>query len=371
MLTHIFKTRKHYSSIFLIGIVLTVCFSQNTAAQVSPKIIGKRYQAYKDSISNIDYAYILPLMGDKARKAGIDLQKPAGIMLGYLWQNQDLELSRLQVGRCEDCGLVDIDDFTEFERINTQNTVFTFRPDFWIFPFFNFYVQYSQFYSVTNAKLSVPFELEIPTQEKNGYGAGFGGVLAYGWGPVWATGNFNMAWSKTPGLDKPTQSIVNSIRVGTSFHTKKRKRSGSIWVGTNYQNYIGSNSGSYDLTELLPDDKPKLEEIKQELEEWRTEVSGKYEEYCSKPINKPQCLVMDQIIDEVNDRIDDKLSGITPPELMLNYAYSVSPMQKWNMVAGIQANVSKSWQVRFEAGFLGRRSYMLNLNYRFGFIKKK
>ena len=42
--------------------------------QVSPKVVEKRYQEYLDSIQHIDYAYVLPLMGDKARKAGIDLQ---------------------------------------------------------------------------------------------------------------------------------------------------------------------------------------------------------------------------------------------------------------------------------------------------------
>lgn len=41
------------------------------------------------------------------------------------------------------------------------------------------------------------------------------------------------------------------------------------------------------------------------------------------------------------------------------------------MLVGAQANITKSWQVRFEAGFIGRQSFMVNVNYRFGFIKKK
>lgn len=352
-------------------LILIVLAPDQLKGQVSPKVVGKRYQEYLDSIQDVDYAYVLPFMGDKARKAGIDLQKPAGVMLGYLRQNQNLTLSNLSVSFCSECDMADIDDLTEFDFINTQNTVYTFRPDVWLLPFFNFYVQASVFSSVTNAKLLVPIELEIPTQEKNGYGGGFGGVLAYGWGPVWGTANFNMSWTTTPGLDKPTQSFVNSIRVGTSFATKKRKRSGSIWVGANYQNYLGSNSGSYDMTELLPDEKPRLEEMLQQLEEFREEVGGKYEEFCSKPGNKPQCIIMDQVIDEFKGRIEDKISGITPPELMINYAYSVSPERNWNLVTGIQLEISKSWQVRFEAGLLGRRSYMLNLNYRFGILRKK
>lgn len=347
-------------------LLLSLC----TFAQVSPKIISEKFRAFRDSIQEVDYSYVLPIMGDKARKAGVDLQKPTGVMLGYFMQNQDLELSNLEVGLCDGCGMAEIDDFTDFEYINTKNTVYTFRPDVWLFPFFNVYLQVSRFHSTTNAKLSIPFELIIPTQEKSGHSAGFGGVLAYGWGPVWASGNFNMAWSKTAGLDKPTQSFINSMRVGTTVFSKKRKRSASFWLGANYQNYLGSNSGSYDLTELLPDDNPRLEEIKEQLEYWQQEISGKYEEYCSKPINKPKCQIMDQVIDEFKDRIDDKISGITPPELIINYGYSVSPKEKWNMLAGVQANINRSWQARFEAGFWGRNSFMLNLNYRFGFIRK-
>ena len=201
--------------------------------QVSPKVVEKRYQEYLDSIQEVDYAYVFPLLGDNARKAGVDLQKPGGVMLGYLRQTQDLSLSNLSVSLSNEGDMADIDDLTEFESITTQNSVYTFRPDFWLLPFLNLYGQVSVFNAVTNAKLLVPIELEIPTVEKTGYGGGFGGVLAYGWGPVWATANFNMAWTKAPGLDKPTQSVVNSFRVGTSFATKKRKRSGSIWVGAN------------------------------------------------------------------------------------------------------------------------------------------
>ncbi|WP_430817665.1 hypothetical protein [Carboxylicivirga sp. RSCT41] len=361
------KIKIRYWLLFAIIII----HPQKVESQVSPKVIGERFRAYKDSIQHIDYAYILPIGGDKARKAGIDLQKPAGIMLGFLGQQQELTISNLEVGICYDCGMAEIDDFTEFEYIKTYNNVYTFRPDVWLFPFLNLYVQASKFYSRTRAKLSVPFEIVIPEVEKNGFGAGFGGVLAYGWGPIWATSNFNMAWSKAQGIDRPTQSIVNSIRLGTSFHTSKRNRSGSVWIGANYQNYLGSNSGSYDLTQLLPDEKPRLEEIKQQLVEWQNTISDKYEDYCNKPINKPQCAIIDQMIDEFKNRIDDKISGISPPELIINYGYKVSPKNNWNMVVGAQANISKTWQARFEGGFIGRKSFMFNLNYRLAFIRKR
>lgn len=351
-------------------IIAFFSMANSVFAQVSPRVIGDKFKAYIDSVQQIDYAYVFPVMGDKARKRGVDLQKPTGMMLGYFAQRQELVISNLEVGMCDDCGMAPIDEWTAFEYIRTKNTVYTFRPDLWVLPFLNVYVQLSRFHALTDAKLSVPFELDIPTVEKTGKGAGFGGVLAYGYGAVWGTINFNMAWSKANGIDKATQSMVNSIRVGTTLSSPKRRRTVSLWLGANYQNYIGSNSGSYDLTDLLPDDKPKLEEMLEQLEEWRETISGEYEEFCEKPINKPKCVIIDEVVDEVKDRIEDKLEGITPPSLILNYGYEVSPLKNWNMVAGVQGNINKNWQIRFETGFLGRTSYMLNLNYRFGFIKK-
>lgn len=218
--------------------------------------------------------------------------------------------------------------------------------------------------------LSVPFELDIPPVEKTGYGGGFGTVLAYGWGPVWASGNLNMAWSKTPGLEKPTQSIVSSIRIGTSYYTKNRKRSGSIWVGTTYQNYVGSNTGTYDMTQLIPDDKPRLDELLEKIEAFQEELSGRYEDYCNQPGNGLTCIVIDQVVDEFKAAIEQKIDGLEPPELLLNFGYEVSPEKKWNLNTGIQLNISKSWEARFEAGLLGRQSFLFNLNYRFGLIRK-
>ena len=70
--------------------------------------------------------------------------------------------------------------------------------------------------------------------------------------------------------------------------------------------------------------------------------------------------------------MEDKIGGIElPEELPINYEFNSSPADRWNMVAGVQYEFNKRWQVRGEWGFLGsRRSFLFNVNYRFG-IKKQ
>lgn len=343
----------------------------SASGQVFSKITGKKNEAYRDSLEKAEYIYVLPMMGEKVRDAGYELPKPTGMMLGYYWQKQDLAISNLSIGMGDGDDLVNIDGYTDFERINTENTVYTFRPDVWLFPFFNVYGTVSTFSASTNAQLAMPIELTIPTVVKNGTGGGFGTVLSYGFGPIWFAGNLNMNWSKTPGVDKPTQSIVSTLRIGTQVYSRNRKHYGTIWMGANYQNYLGSNSGTYDMTQLLPDDKPKLEELKDQVQAELEKIQNGFDEFCNTPGNGPACIVIEQVLGELKDRIDDKIGGITPPELLLRHGYLVEPLKKWNMVIGTQYNFNSSWEVRFEAGFIERQSFLVNVNYRFGFIKKK
>lgn len=353
-------------------LVLTVLLiSSSVYSQMFSKITGKRNQTYRDSLKNTEYNYLLPIWGEKLRNEGYSLPNPAGAMLGFYWQKQNLTISNLSIGLGEDDDLVNIDGYTEFEYINTENMVYTFRPDVWLFPFLNLYATVSTFNAATNAQLTVPIELSIPTVNKSGIGGGFGGVLTYGFGPIWFAGNFNMNWSKAPGVDQPTQSVVSTLRIGTQIRSRNRKHHGTIWLGANYQNYLGSNTGVYDMTELLPDEKPKLEELKENVEAKIEDIQNGFEEFCNKPANKPACLVIDEVLNEFLDRIEDKINGITPPELMLRHGYNVEPEQKWNMVIGSQYNFNERWEVRVEGGFIGRKSFLVNLNYRFGFFKKK
>jgi hypothetical protein len=342
-------------------------FGQNTH-----KVVGDKHEEYRDSLENSDYTYVFPLYGEKVRKMGYDLPLPAGIMLGYFGMDQELDISNLHVG-ISDGELVDISDLVEFESITSNVNVWTIRPDVWLFPFMNVYVIANRFTSKTDVILKEPFSLTVPQVSNDGWGAGFGTSLAYGFGPIWASGNFNFAWSKTPVLLNPTQSFSTSLRVGGVHHFKGRVHSLSYWAGANYIDYIGDNGGTYDMTQLIPDDKPRLEELLGDIQDMLDGLNDHYNEFCDTPGNGPKCAVIDPILEEFKSRLEDKLNGIEPPEeLPLNYTFNSSPKVNWNMIVGAQYHFNKRWELRAEAGFLGgRESFLVNLNYRFGMVKKK
>jgi hypothetical protein len=341
-------------------------------AQVSSKVTNDKFDEYMDSLRDVDYPYPLPIFGNKVRDMGYDLPKPAGIMLGYIYQKQNTEIEDLAVsfGPMEE--LTDISDVVNFSKTESEVDVATTRLDLWLFPFMNVYGIYNRINSTTNVELSEPFELVIPDINNKGNGFGFGTTLAYGWGPVWASVNGNSVWTKTPVLTTPTHSISSSARIGTHLWNKTRTQHISVWVGANYLNYIGSNGGTYDLSQLLPEEKEKLDDLLGDIQDMLDGLNEKYNEMCSQPRPNPACQVLDPLLEEFKGRVEDKLSGIEQPEaLNINYSFNSRPTANWNMVAGAQYTLHKRWDFRIEVGFGQRQSVMTNINYRFGFFPKK
>jgi hypothetical protein len=338
---------------------------------VSSKVTNDRFDEYMDSIQGVEYPFLLPIFGDKVRERGYDLPKPAGLMLGYIYQKENIELNNLAISFRGEDELVDISDLVNFSKVETKVHVVTARFDVWVLPFLNVYGIYNRIDSYTDIALDQPIELVIPQINNKGNGGGFGLLAAYGWGPVFATANANMVWTKTPVLTTPTQSLTTSMRVGTHLWNKDRTHHISVWVGANYMDFIGTSAGSYDMSNLLPDDNEKLEDLQGKLQEIQDGINDQYNEFCSKPQNTITCELVSPIIDEFKDRVDGKLDGLTPRELMVHYSFNSEPTINWNMLLGAQYTLNKKWDFRFEAGFIGRTSIMFNVNYRFGMFRRK
>lgn len=361
-------------NLVLVTALIGIVHAQNgTLPSELPYKVGensKRFKQYSDSIRLAETLYKLPIFGNEVQKKGYDLPLPAGLMLGYYMQEQQVVISDLAVG-FGDSDLIDIDDLVEFEEVRTNSYSFTIRPDVYIFPFLNVYGILNRFYSRSNVRLSQPFELTIPEVDTEGYGYGMGATLAYGTGPYFVALNGNFVWSDTDKLLEPVFSQVYSIRTGYTYHGTKRIGSASFWFGVNYMDYGGTNSGSYDLTQLIPDDGDLLDGLKGKLEDIQNGLNDRYEEFCSMPGNGPKCGIIDNVIDELKGRVEDKLDGIDrPDELRINYALSTNPAENINLVAGAQFNLNRRWQLRTEFGFVNRTTLNVNLNYRFGFLKR-
>ena len=67
----------------------------------------------------------------------------------------------------------------------------------------------------------------------------------------------------------------------------------------------------------------------------------------------------------VVDEIVKRLQGIDPTDVVVNYSLDKATADPWNMIAGASYDFSKSWAARVEAGFIGRKSVLMMLNYRF------
>jgi hypothetical protein len=358
-------------SVLIISACLLMFGSVTTDAQISSKVTNDKYDDYMDSLQSHDYPYPFPIFGNRVRDLGYDLPKPAGIMAGYIFQKQNTEINNLAVNFREGEDLQDISELVNFSKTESKVNVFTTRLDVWLFPFLNFFGIYNRIDVYTDVALDEPFELTVPQINNKGDGYGFGSTLAYGWGPVWASANANMVWTSTPVLTTPTQSLSSSFRVGTHLWNKKRTQHISVWVGANYLDYIGTNGGSYDMTQLLPEDGPLLEKLNEQLQEIIDMGNERYEEYCSDPRNSLTCNMLGQLIPEFKSRVEDKLSGLEPPALIINYEFNSAPSTNWNFLTGAQYTLHKRWDFRAEFGFGGRTSAMVNVNYRFGFFPKK
>src|SRR6476620_12763682 len=110
------------------------CFAQYT----TDKVVGKKNQAFADSLKKTDYPYILPIWGDKATKNGFDLPYSAGVGINYLWQTSNINIENLKVG-FNNKEPYDLDGLVRFNKAISTLEAANFRPDVWLFPFLNVY----------------------------------------------------------------------------------------------------------------------------------------------------------------------------------------------------------------------------------------
>jgi hypothetical protein len=359
--------KKIIIGLILASIIIPVCVN----AQVSTKVTQDKFEEYRDSLENSPRIYLFPIWGEKVQKMGYDLPLPGGFMFAFLKQEQDLTLENLSISLTDPDNLTDISELVEFSTLRNNTNVYTIRPELWLFPFMNIYVIANKTTTTTDITVSEPIELVVPQVETDGDTWGFGTSLAYGFGPVWASGNFNWAWTTTNKTIEPVQSFSTSLRVGGHLISKNRKHTIAVWVGASYLDYIGDNGGTYDMTELIPEDAAPLQDLQDQLQGLIDGLNQEYEDFCSSPMNTVTCAVLDPIIQEFKDRVDDKVSGLEPPDLTINYRFGSSPTKNWNFVTGARYELNKRWGLHAELGIGGRQTLMLAGTWRFGLLEKK
>jgi len=196
-----------------------------------------------------------PLMRDfkkRAEAAGAEFPKPYGVAGSMYYQQQNMAITRIQIGSIslsQDNGVIDFDDS------NIRNTVIStqLRADVWVLPFVNLYGMAGRVTTFNDIRLNISLnpppgspsagDIELMRERTianiNGTVGGVGSVIAAGYGKFFV--NVNVTWAQT-WLDE-----VNSIQrsfvafpmtgIATSF--------ANIFVGAIYQDTGQVNKGSF------------------------------------------------------------------------------------------------------------------------------
>lgn len=339
--------------VFFLTLVFLFLCSSGVKAQYASTKIKTKHEAYTDSLKQVDYNYIFPILGQGAYRKGFDIPYPAGLMANYMWMRQNLIFDNMKLGIKTDnidIPLTDV-DFIEFgENINTSYA-YNVRPDLWILPFLNVYGIFGGGQSRTEVNLTAPIPL-YSNVEQGLRTAGFGIMGAGGVGPVWFSVDANFTWSKPDLLDKPVQVNVLGIRMGHTFKFKhKPERNFAVWAGAMSMQMNSDTSGEIQLIDALPP------------EAWdrKDEIVNNYYDWYENEATPPQKIVADKVLTPIVERIE-----AADGDTIIRYGMDKQVQERWNGTIGGQFQLNKRWMFRSEAGLIGnRKSILFSVNYRF------
>ncbi len=344
--------------------LITILFffiAEQTQAQYATKKFKSKHEAYTDSIKNVDYNYVFPILGKATYKRGFDIPYPMGIMVNYIWMDQGIDITNMQLGLTtvnRDIPLTPV-DFIDFGENRNTSMSFNVRPDVWIFPFLNVYGLFGYGKSKTEVNLVAPVELKSVV-EQNISTAGFGVMGAFGVGPVWVSIDGNWTWNKPELLDDPVRVNVMGLRIGHTFVFKNKPESNiAIWAGGMRVKMSSETRGAISMADAFPDETwDRGEEIGEQYDEWYDGLTP------AKKVIVDNTPVPD-IVDKIRNNDRDGSSTI-------KYGMDKQASQMWNGIIGMQYQVNKHWQFRTEGGIIGdRKSFLFSVNYRFLGFKSK
>jgi hypothetical protein len=343
------NTRIRKITSVLLMVFLSTLFAQ--AQNVAHKHTSPAKKAYTDSLSKIPYDYTLPILGEKLRKMGFDLPYPNGLMINYIVGSQFITLSDLAVGLDSDPSTyTNVDGIARFSSIEPFVNVINFRYDVWLLPFLNVYALGGFVNSKTDVNLGLPFEAQFNAANK-GPMVGWGLAVAGGVGPIFATADYNMAWTFIPNLVGASVANVFDIRVGHVFNFNKKPKSNiSLMVGAQWLKLNSASQGKADLTKMFGGDGSKKANALDDLNNWYGDLpESKQEEFGN-----------------IYDKLEGWLSN-DGGDSYIYYTFSKKLFYPWSMTTGLNYQINKRYTVMALATYLGSRKQMvLSFNYRFG-----
>lgn len=340
--------------ITLLALVSVFALTNIAIAQYATRKVLKKKQAYTDSIKQVKYDHIFPILGQKVYKAGFDIPYPIGLMGNYIWLDQGVTINNMQLGlKTEnvDIPLTNVDEFIKFQGNTNTSYSINFRPDIWIFPFLNVYGIFGYGRSATTVNIVEPIEFSS-TVDQGINTSGFGMMGAFGIGPVWTSIDANWTWNKPELLDQAVLVRGLGIRVGKTFTFNQHPdRNVAFWAGGMRVKMESSTVGQIKLGDALPP----------EVWDRRDEFVARYEAWYDGLPGPIQDRVDQSPLPDIVERVDQ-----ADGDAIVRYGMDKQVKELWNGVFGAQFQYNKRWMFRTEWGLIGdRKSALASINYRF------
>jgi len=341
------KTIMRSLAIFFAFLFLSITAS----SQFATRKVSKKEQAYTDSLKQVNYDYIFPVLGQKAYKAGFDIPYPIGIMANFIVMDQGLLMNNMQLGLTTDnldIPLTNVDNLITFGDNTNKSFAYNFRPDIWVFPFLNVYGLFGAGRSETTVKLTAPIEM-TSVVDQGIRTTGVGVMGAFGVGPVWVSLDGNWTWNKPELLDKAVGVAVFGVRIGHTFvFDQHPDRNIAIWGGGMRVKMESNTVGQIRLGDAVP-----VEDMNAKGMELTAVWDGLTPAEKLDPTNILMKAVGDRLV-------------VADGDAIIKYGMDKQVLQEWNAIFGAQFQLNKRWMLRTEWGLIGdRKSALASINYRF------
>jgi hypothetical protein len=247
----------------------------------------------------------LPIWGEAAREKGYELPLPVGLSASFMNIWQDYNINEVQF-----TPLIPLPfpiEGVEVSRASGKGYSIDGRLDVWLLPFLNLYgiVGYTEGDSTADATVPGLGNLQFPFElDYEGLTYGGGVTLACGYKQFFASLDYNYTRTDLDIADSQITAHVLTPRVG--WHGKIAGLKGSGWLGAMYQG-------------------------------------------------------IDQ---EFRGQLAVSVPGLPAP-IPVSYAVDEEATNPWNMVFGVEWEISPHWRWLVEGGVIGREQILTSLAFRF------
>ena len=149
-------------------------------------------------------------------------------------------------------------------------------------------------------------------------------------------------WTLVGNLDSPVRTFLVTPRVGKRF-SLNRDVLISVWAGAMRQQVEADTSGSMNLSDAIGE---PTDSFKQKVNCWYEQLGP----------------VKQAAVEAIHSKLQER------GDTIIHYKLDKELADPWNMLIGMEADFSSTFQLRTEVGFIGRYQVIFGASYRFGLI---